>query len=279
MQSSSHQLSSQFKARLVPTPKDSPSHFGRYLIIGLTCVIGLLFIHDLTAKAGFFRVKRISVSGNEHYTQKEVIAALDLSPPQSDVYTISSFEIEQRLKQKLSYVKQAHISKNILKRSLTLEITEREPVALLKYPENDHLSFVLVDVEGYVLEHVNLLPASGSFVTIIGAGQQVPSVGDLVDSDGVQLALNVLNLALDLTPEIVTTLQTVDANQPNKIILGFSNVPVVWISSDLIETGIYHINLFIKNQTMLRESGQQTSNPLNGYLDARFEDAIYWGGQ
>ena len=279
MQSSSRQLSGQFKARLVPTPEDSPAHVGRYLIIGITCIIGLLFIHDLTAKGGFFRVKRISVSGNEHYTQKEVIAALDLSPLQSDVHTISRSEIEERLKQKLSYIKQAQISKNILKRSLTLEIIEREPVALLKYPENDRLSFVLIDLEGYVLEHVSLLPASGSAVTIISAGQQIPSVGDLVNSDSVQLALNVLNLALNLTPEIVTTLQTIDANQPNKITLEFSDGPVVWISSDLIKTGIYHISLFIKNQAMLEENGQHTSNPLNGYLDARFEDAIYWGGQ
>ena len=279
MQSSSRQLSDQFKARLVPTPEDSPSHVGRYLIIGITCIIGLLFLHYLTAKVGFFRVKRISVSGNEHYTQKEVIAALDLSSPQSDVHTISRSEIEERLKQKLSYVKQAQISKNILKRSLTLEITEREPIALLKYPENDHISFVLVDLEGYVLEYVSLLPTSGSAVTIISAGQQVPSVGDLVNSDNVQLALNVLNLALNLTPEIVTALQTIDANQPDKITLEFSDGPVVWISSDLIKMGIYHISLFMKNQAMLEENGQHTSNPLNGYLDARFEGAIYWGGQ
>ena len=272
MQFSSLQFSNQSKARLLPAPENTSRHVGRYLIISITCIIGLLFIHYLTSKLGFFRVRQIVVSGNEHYTQKEVIAALDLSPRQSDVHTISKSVIEKRLKQKLSYVKQAHISKNFLQRSLTLEITEREPVALLKYSENNRLSFVLVDLEGYVLEHVNLLPAAGSGVTIISTGQQVPGVGDRVDSDRVQLALKVLNLALSLTPEIVPTLQTIDANQPDKIILEFSNIPIAWLSSDLIKTGIYHINLFMTK-------GQHTSNPLNGYLDARFKDAIYWGGQ
>lgn len=279
MQSLSCQSSNQFKARLIAAPEKSPRRVGRYLIIGVTCVIGLLFVHYLTLKVGFFRVKQISVSGNEHYTQKEVIAALDLSSRQSDVHTISRSAIEQRLKQKLSYVKQAHLSKSILKRSLMLEITEREPVALLKYPENSPIRFVLVDLEGYVLEYVESLPASSSIVTIISTEQQVPSVGDRVDSDSVQLALNVLNLALSLAPEIVSTLQTIDTNRSDKITLQFSNLPTVWISSDFIQTGIYHISLFIKNQTMFVEKGQRTSNPLNGYLDARFKDAIYWGGR
>jgi hypothetical protein len=279
VQSLSCQSSNQFKARLIAVPEKSPRRAGRYLIIGITCVIGLLFIHYLTLKVGFFRVKQISVSGNEHYTQKEVIAALDLSSRQSDVHTISRSAIEQRLKQKLSYVKQAHLSKSILKRSLMLEITEREPVALLKYPENSPIRFVLVDLEGYVLEYMESLPASNSIVTIISTEQQVPSVGDRVDSDSVQLALNVLNLALSLAPEIVSTLQTIDTNRSDKITLRFSNLPIVWVSSDFIQTGIYHISLFIKNQTMLVEKGQRTSNPLNGYLDARFKDAIYWGGR
>ena len=279
MQSLSCQSSNQFKARLIAAPEKSPRRVGRYLIIGITCLIGLLFIHYFTLKVGFFRVKQISVSGNEHYTQNEVIAALDLSSRQSDVHTISRSAIEQRLKQKLSYVKQAHLSKSILKRSLMLEITEREPVALLKYPENSPIRFVLVDLEGYVLEYVESLPASSSIVTIISTEQQVPSVGDRVDSDSVQLALNVLNLALSLAPEIVSPLQTIDTNRSDKITLQFSNLPIVWVSSDFIQTGIYHISLFIKNQTMLVEKGQRTSNPLNGYLDARFKDAIYWGGR
>ena len=279
MQSLSCQSSNQFKARLIAAPEKSPRRVGRYLIIGITCVIGLLFIHYLTLKVGFFRVKEISVSGNEHYTQKEVIAALDLSPHQSDVHTISKSAIEQQLKQRLSYVKQAHLSKSILKRSLTLEITEREPVALLEYPENSPIRFVLVDLEGYVLEYIESLPAPSSIVTIVSPERQVPSVGDRVDADSVQLALNVLNLVLRLAPEIVPTLRTIDTKRPDKITLQFSNLPMVWISSDFIETGIYHISLFIKNQTTLMEKGQHTSNPLDGYLDARFKDTIYWGGR
>ena len=279
MQSSLYQSSNRFKDRLVLAPDNAPRHIGRYLLIGITCVVGLLFIYYLALKVGFFHVKQISVSGNEHYTQQEVIAALNLSARQSDVHTISRAVIEQRLKQKLSYVKQAHISKSILKRSLTLEITEREPFALLKYPENSRMCFVLVDLEGHVLEHIESLSAANWIVTIINSGQQLPRVGDRVDSGSVQLALNVLKLVLSLAPEVVPTLQTIDANRSDKIILQFSNLPIVWISSESIKTGIHHVDLFMKNQTILTEKGQHTSNPLNGYLDTRFKDAIYWGGR
>ena len=93
MQFSSCQSSSQFKARLVSAPEQPPRRVGRYLIIGITCVIGLLFIHYLTLKVGFLRVKQISVSGTERYTQKEVIAALDLRSRQSDVHTLSLIHI------------------------------------------------------------------------------------------------------------------------------------------------------------------------------------------
>lgn len=279
MQSSLRYSSDQFKARLISVPENSSPHIGRYLIIGITCVVGLLFIHYLVLKAGFFHVKQISISGNEHYTQKEVIAALNLSPRQSDVHTISESAIEQRLKQKLSYVKQAHISKSILKRSLTLEITEREPVALLKYPEDSRVRFALVDLEGFVLEHIGLLSVSNSIVTVINNERKLSNVGDRVDSGGVQVALNVLKSALSLVPEVVPTLQTIDANQSDKIILQFSNLPIVWISSDSIDTGIHHVNLFMKNQIIFTGKGQHTSNPLDGYLDARFKDAIYWGGR
>ncbi len=279
MQYSLYQSSNRFKDRLVLAPENAPRHIGRYLLIGLTCVVGLLFIHYLALKVGFFHVKQISVSGNEYYTQKEVIAALNLNPRHSYVHTISSAAIEQRLKQKLSYVKQAHISKSILKRSLTLEITEREPIAVLKYPENGRMRFVLIDLEGYVLEHIEPLSAANWIVTIINNGRQLPRVGDRADSGSVQLALNVLELVQSLAPEVVPTLQTIDADRSDKIILQFSNLPIVWISSESIKTGIHHVDLFMKNQTILTEKEQHTSNPLNGYLDARFKDAIYWGGR
>jgi hypothetical protein len=279
MQFSSRQLLNRPKARLSPVYENSPRKVGRYLTIGIALVIGLLFIHYLTSEVGFFRVKRISVSGNAHYTQTEVIAALGLSHQRNNVHTISRYAIEEQLKQKLSYIKQAHISKSILKRSLAIEITEREPVALLKYPEGSRIRFVLVDLEGYVLEYMKSPPAPDAVVTIISAGQQIPGVGDRVHSDGVHLALRILHAALSSTPEIVPTLHTIDANRPDKITLQFSNIPVVWISSDFIRIGIYHIGLLMKNRTTLIKKGQQISNPHNGYLDARFEEAIYWGGQ
>ena len=279
MRSPSRQFPTRPKVHLLPVRENSPRQVGRYLTLGIIFIIALLFIHHLTSAGGFFRVKWISIIGSDHYTRKEVIAASGLSPQRSNVHTLSGYEIEKRLKQQLSYVKQANISKSVLKRALTIEITEREPVALLKYPENSRVRFALVDLEGYILEYIELSPAPDVIVTIISDGWQLPQLGTQVYSDGVQRALKVLRSTLSLTPEIASTLHTIDANQPDKITLQFSNFPVVWLSLDLIQAGIYHIGLFMKNRTTLLKEGQKISNPLNGYLDARFEEAIYWGGQ
>jgi cell division septal protein FtsQ len=280
MKFSSRQFpTTQPKARLFPVHEKSSRKIERHLVLGITFAIALLFIYHLSSERGAFRVKQIAVSGSNRYTRTEIIAALGLSHRQSNVHTISESEIEKRIKQKLSYIKQANISKSVVKRSLTIEITERKPVALLKDPKNSEIRFVLVDLDGYMLEYTSSSQAADAIVTIIGDGQQLPGLGNQIDSDGVQLALKVIRVALSLTTKIVSALRTIDANQPDKITLQFSNLPVVWLSSDLIETKLYHVGLFMKNRTTLMKKGQKTSNPLNGYLDARFEDAVYWGGR
>ncbi|MCZ6680375.1 MAG: FtsQ-type POTRA domain-containing protein [Candidatus Poribacteria bacterium] len=279
MKLSSRQYAIQPKIRPFPERQNAVRRARRRFVLGITSVIAVLFIYHLSSTHGFFQVKHIAVSGSNRYTPTEIIAASGLSPRQRNVHTISTAEIENRLKRELSYIKQANISKSVVKRSLKIEVTEREAVALLEYLQNSRIRFVLVDLEGYVLEYVESpQPAKGT-VTIIGDRRQLPQLGSQVYSDEVQLALKVLRTAIDLTPDIVPTLHTIDANQPDKITLQFSNLPVVWISSDRIETEIYHISLFMKHRATVVSTGQRHSNSLSGYIDARFEGAIYWGRQ
>jgi cell division septal protein FtsQ len=317
MEFSSRQPPTQLKARPAHKRRSALHQMGRFLILGIIGAIASLLLYRFAAENGFFRLRQLSVSGSEHYTTAEIIAALGLNLKRNNVHTISVEELENRLKGQLSYVKDADISKSVVERALRIHITEREPAALLKYGEK----IVLVDIEGYVLEYINSPQASGATVTILGDTQQLPPLGNQVQLNGIQLGLTVLRSALSLTPEIVSQLQTVDANQPDRMILQFNDLPVVWLSSDLIETGLHHIVLFMKNQAAIKkaeeeeqasiktkkekqasvknkkkkqtavktrkkkqpsvktEGAEQVSHRLEEYLDARFEEAIYWGGK
>ena len=242
----------------------------------MTFVTVSSFIYFITSERDLFgvRVKNVSVLGNERYGSNEIVVASELSPNQSNV---PEQEIENRIKRKLRYVKQANISKSgVVNPNLTIQITERKPIALLKYHLNHEVHFLQVDPDGYVLENIDSPQAADTFVIIVADGQrQLPKRDSHVRSEGVQLALGVLRSAQSLTPEIASKLRTIDANKPEKIILQLDDLPVVWLSSDLIETGLNNIDLFLKNRTTIVK--QKKRNRMKGYLDARFEDAIYWG--
>ena len=94
--------------------------------------------------------------------------------------------------------------------------------------------FVLVDLEGYVLEYIHSSQTSDAIVTIIGSGERLPPLGSLISSDNVQSALRVLNAAVTFS-EIISRLHTIDANHPDKITLQLTNLPIIWLASDLIE--------------------------------------------
>jgi cell division septal protein FtsQ len=274
----SRQLPTQQKVWLHPENGDSRLQVKRRFAIGMTFVTVLSFIYFITSERDFFdvRAKDVSVLGNEHYEAIDIVGALELSPNQSNV---PEQEIENRLKRKLRYVKKVDVSKSgVVKPNLTVQITERKPIAWLKYHLNHEVRFLQVDPDGYVLEDIDSPQTSDTFVTIVADGQgQLPERDSQVHSEDIQLALSVLHSAQSLTPEIASKLRTINANQPEKIILQLDDLPVVWLSSDLINTGLYHIDLFLKNRTTIVK--QKKRNRMKGYLDARFQDAIYWGGK
>jgi hypothetical protein len=138
--------------------------------------------------------------------------------------------------------------------------------------------FVLVDLEGYMLEYVGLSQASDAIVIIVADAQQLPELGDRIHSDAVQLGLRVLHFASREASGVASRLRTIDAKRPHKIILQLDELPTVWLASDSIGMGLHYINLFLEQRIVTTNTGKPNSNYLNGYLDVRFEDAIYRGG-
>ena len=235
----SRKLSTQRKVWLRPENGISRLQVKRRFAIGLTFVTVLAFIYFITSERDLFdvRAKNVSVLGEHSNTSKEGAAAPKLNG----------------------------------------ENAKEKPIALLKYHLNREIRFLQVDVDGYVMKHIDSPQAANISVTIIAhTKEQLPEPDTRVHSVEVQLALRVLRTALSSNPEIAAKIRTIDANHPEKIILQLDGgLPVMWLSSDLVETGLNNIDLFLKNRTTVIK--QKKRNRKNAYLDARFAEAIYLG--
>ena len=161
------------------------------------------------------------------------------------------------------------------KPKLNVEKRKRKPIALLKYHLNHKVRFLQVDSDGYILDIDSPQPSDSSVTIVADTRGQLPELHTKVHSEGVQLALRVLRSVQSSTPEIASKLRTIDANQPDKITLQLADLTVVWLSVDLLNTGLKNIDLFLKNRTTIVK--QKKRNRKRIYLDARFEDAIYLG--
>ncbi len=232
--------SAQRKVWLRPEHGISRFQVKRRFAIGLTFVTVLAFIYFITSERDFFdvRAKNVSVLGDHSNASN----GSEGKPNRNDG-----------------------------------ENTKEKPWALLKYNMNHEVRFLQVDVDGYVMRFIDSPKAANSSVTIVAHTQgQLPEPDTYIYSEHVQLALRVLRTVLNLTPEIAARIRTIDANNPEKITLQLDGgLPVVWLSSDLVETGLNNIDLFLKNRTEVVK--QKNRNRRKAYLDARFADAIYLG--
>jgi hypothetical protein len=247
----------------------------------------------------FFSAEYLSfeLSGNVHYTEVQIY---DILAEQLDnIVTDSEERTATYLKENLSYIKDAHVSKHVMKRLFTIEITEREPFALLRFYEgfktppvpgttaDQECSFFLLDVDAHVLESVDVgeegVPIEERFrevVVLVAAGDKLPKVGSIVRVSGVPLAVEILQIALFQQPRLATHIESIDASRSQQIKMQIETLPLpVWIAGDAIESGLHHISLLLKqHRVRILELLKANSDATQPYLDARFEDSLYLGG-
>ena len=303
--------------------KDGPSHrifnhgniripkyrARRTIILGIV-VVTLLFISKIVLS--FFNFERVSFAlfGNIHYTEGQIYDVLGENL--DNIVTDSESKTVKYLKDNLSYIKEVHVTKNLAKRLLTIEVTERKVFAYLNlrlvddlttdyYPpgnkkqKNNEVSF-LIDQEGYVLESIK--PEHYDRLTkITDEGEHIPEIGKQVKSPTTQLGIQVLKHVRSRKPDIVKDLLCIDARDPKKILIQIKSLPIhVWIAADMIEDGFHNLRLFINQRALstLQNHGlfpaankdkqsdagtKHTSSLLKyTYLDARYKDIIYIGG-
>lgn len=269
----------------------------RRVIFVVAIVLTLAFIAKVGL--GFFGVEYISfeLSGNVHYTEAEIYNIL--AEQLDNIVTDSEARTATYLKENLSYIKEAHVSKHVMKRLLTIEITEREPFALLKFYEGFKTppvpgttadrgsSFFLVDVDAHVLESVDVgksgAPIDERFQkmrTLVAAGDKLPKVGTVAQASGISLGVEVLEAALFQQAGLATEIESIDASRSQQIKIQIKTLPLpVWIAGDAIGSGLHHITLLLKQHKIrVLELLKAHPNATQPYLDARFEDSLYLGG-
>ena len=262
----------------------------RIVFIG-AIVLTLSFIGKTVLS--FFGAEYVSLelSGNMHYTDLQIYDAL--GKQLQNIVTDSEERTVNYLKENLSYIKDVSVTKHVMKRLLTIEITEREPFAILRFdstadvPVDRNGSFFLVDREGHVLKHIDrqeagpLIPEPfGEMVVLKVRADEIPKVGTAIKMPEVVLGLEVLKIALLRERTLVTQIESIDAGDSQKIKLQLDAFPVsVWLAADTIELGLHHIALFLKHRkTEVLKLIRESSVEVQPYLDARFQDTMYLGG-
>ena len=272
---------SSMPARRLGKHPNAKIYMWRRVIFILAFLITLSFIGKIAL--GFFSAEYVSLelSGNIHYTDVQIYDVL--GEKLENIVTDSEEQTVAYLQENLSYIKDVHVVKHVMKRILTITVTEREPFALLKFHDS---SFFLVDIDGHVLKNIEVgkagLQKSGELegkVILLAEGDQLPKVGTAVQMPEVTLGLTVLKTTLLQEPNLAAQMETIDASDSQKIELRIDALPVpVWLAADTIESGLHHTVLLLK-QHRTRVLGLISDAPnATPYLDARFQDALYLGG-
>ena len=282
---------SSMPARRLGKRTNAKIYLLRRVVLIVAVVLTLSFIGKIVLS--FFGAEYVSLelSGNMHYTDVQIYDAL--GEQLQNIVTDSEEQTAIYLKKNLSYIKDAQVTKHVMKRMLTIEITEREPFALLRIDAtantsvNRDSSFFLVDGVGYVLKHIEkedvrpqMSEQFGEMVVLKAVSDELPRVGAAVGMSEVVLGLEIFKAALLQERNLATQIESINVSDSQKIRLQLDDFPVsVWLAADAVELGLHHIALFLKqHKTQVLKLIRENSLETQPYLDARFQDTVYLGG-
>lgn len=299
-------------ARRLGKHPNAKIYIWRRIILVIAILVTLSFAGKIVL--GFFGAEYVSLelSGNIHYTDVQIYDVL--GEKLENIVTDSEERTADYLKENLSYIKEVHVVKHVMKRILTIEVTEREPFALLGFgntPQtsqayissvqtlgnksstanallNGDISFFLVDGEGHVLKNIEVkeigqwrsegIPKEMAILPVVN--NEPPRIGTAVQSSEVKLGLKVLKTALLQEPALAAQIWIIDASDFQKIKIQIDALPVpVWLAGDAIESGLHHTALLLKqHKTRILELIDEIPRARKPYLDVRYQDTLYLGG-
>lgn len=97
----------------------------------LLCVVGVILALTVGATV-FFRVEQVTVSGNQRYTQEEIIAASGIQLG-DNLYSLNKVRIDQNIRTTLPYIGDLTINR-ALPSTIQITVTEWEAVAQVEVP-------------------------------------------------------------------------------------------------------------------------------------------------
>ena len=283
----------------------------RRIILAIAVIVTLSFAGKIVLS--FFSAEYVSLelSGNIHYTDVQIYDVL--GEKLENIITDSEKQTADYLKESLSYIKEVHVVKHVTKRILTIEVTEREPFALLGFGNasqtsqahmlsvqtlgnklstisallDSDVSFFLVDSEGHVLKNIEVEETDQwrsegleEMAILLVMSNELPRIGTAVQRSEVKLGLEVLKTARLQEPALAAQIRIIDASDSQKTKIQIDALPVpVWFAGDAIESGLYHIALLLKqHKTRILELIDEIPRARKPYLDVRYQDALYLGG-
>lgn len=162
----------------------------------LLCVLGVVVA--LTGGATvFFRVEAVTVTGNQRYTQEEIIEASGIQMG-DNLYALNKVRIDQRIRTRLPYVGELSINR-ALPNTILITVTEWEAVAQVAVPSPERAAAVqeelaggdhsaepaalaqepwLISVKGKLLEQA---PENSTAVVVTGLTAVAPRAGDMLE--------------------------------------------------------------------------------------------------
>lgn len=242
-----------------------------------------------------FTLKEIMVQGNNRISSEDIKRASNLNIESDSIYSIMPHIAEKRIKSLSRYLKQVHVERKLAFRRdegiygwVNITVEEREPAALVSIGR-DADSFIVVDAHGFAMEEVVADPYTGpqsSFgdrlPVIVGVSVRELKPGAENEIPILSLALDVLEDARSVMPELLDEISCIDARNQDNIILRLLTHSVslaagnhsvsemdIRIASDRIEEGMRSVLPVIMKRM---EEDKETE-----YFDARFPGAIYCG--
>lgn len=162
----------------------------RRLLVFLLIVSGLIIF----ARSSFFTVEKIDVTGNNKYSEKDLVVNTGLVPGKNvfkmlgekpkNLLNFSFYDLELKVINSMPYIKSVSI-RPALPATIKIKVQERTPFSVLEVNSKN----LLVDREGYVLEVLDgksLLPKK--YFKIIGTSVDSFNLGQAVEFiDGISL--------------------------------------------------------------------------------------------
>ena len=161
----------------------------------LLCVLGVVVA--LTGGATvFFRVETVEVTGNQRYTQEEIVEASGIQTG-DNLYALNKVRIDRRIRTRLPYVGELSINRS-LPSTIRIAVTEWEAVAQVAVPTPEQAAAAqeelaagkegaepaalaqepwLISVKGKLLEQA---PENSAAIVVTGLTAVAPQAGELL---------------------------------------------------------------------------------------------------